>query len=175
MTGVGLPLWRRAILRALNVRVTYRPETMEALSSGRAIVICMEHRSLADGPIVALASPVPLHFAVTPKHAVHNPLTSRGIALMKRLGLGDRTAINGEHPFGLRALRRLLQDDRPIMVFPEGRIAKPEEELAARGGFRWLAESTTSPVVTIRLEGNERSRLFSPAGRSWWPRVNLTF
>jgi acyl-[acyl-carrier-protein]-phospholipid O-acyltransferase/long-chain-fatty-acid--[acyl-carrier-protein] ligase len=168
-------MWRRAVLWVLNVRVSYRQETLEALAEGRAVVICMEHRSLADGPIVALASPFPLHFAVTPKHAVDNLFTAQGIRFLMWLGLGDRTAINGDHPFSLRALHRVLKGGSPVMIFPEGRIASADESIAARGGYQWLADSTSSPVVTISMDGNEQSRIFAPAGRLLRPRITLTF
>lgn len=68
-----MQLWRRIALGLLRVRVTFT-EQAGVISSQPSIVIC-NHQSLLDGVIFALAAPVSMDYAVTPKYAVENATT----------------------------------------------------------------------------------------------------
>lgn len=169
-----IPLWRRLVLKALRVKVTYRRETLELLETGRAIVVC-NHQSFLDGPIIGLASPTRMCFPISNKQSVDNRLTKHGLRFLGLLGLGEQVAMNGDHPFGVRALLKKIDQSVPIMIFPEGRICGPSEQVEPKPGYRWLVEKSGVPVVEIGLKGADQSRLFAPEGAKRWPLIELEF
>lgn len=174
--SLGISLWRRIVLRAFNIRVNFRAETIEALASGPAVVICKQHRSFVDGPILAVASPVPLNFAITPKHAEENRITATGIRALQWIGLGTRVAIDGARPFGLRRLLCDLRAGGRVMIFDEGRIVAPSDApVHAKLGPEWLVRKSGAKLVEIEMRGNENSFFFAPEGRKLRPRIEIDF
>ena len=169
-----LPLWRRALLAILRVRVSYA-EGAKALEDGPCIVACRNHRSMIDGVVVALAAPRALYFPVNVHHARRHPGTRAVLSWMERRGLGTIVPMDGAAIFGLRHLRRALLDGHSVCIFPEGKIGDAGASLPEQPGHLWLANSTGRPMVWIKLEGAERSRLFARAGDKLWPRIHLTF
>ena len=171
-----LPWWRRAALRLLRVEVRYGA-ALDHLDRrrGRPVVVVCNHASLLDGPILALASPHRMTFPVTPKHAVHNPLTRRGMQLMARLGLGDVEVLNSDRPWAVRTLARTLRGGGVVALFPEGRIVGPDEAVPDQPGTDWLCRRTGASVVRATIRGASESRFFGRSGRTAWPRITVEF
>lgn len=160
--------WRRLFLRLLRVEVTFTPKT-ELIRSRPCIVVC-NHQSLVDGVVFALAAPVSMDYAVTPRYAVENALTRRGLAFLVRCGLGRVVPLSASHALSLRSLRRSLLEGRSVMIFPTGTISPAEE----KRGYVWLTEKTGCPVIRASISGADRSRFFAPGGEEIWPRIRLT-
>jgi acyl-[acyl-carrier-protein]-phospholipid O-acyltransferase/long-chain-fatty-acid--[acyl-carrier-protein] ligase len=154
----------------MHVRVTYG-EAAEQIAAGPCIVAC-NHLSMLDGVIVSLASPRPLFFAVNIFHAREHPLTSRLLAWMERRGLGTVVPLDSGSVFGLRRLRVALDDGHAVCIFPEGKIADAGP-LPERPGLAWLQARSGCPVVRVRIEGAEHSRLFAGKGDQLWPKIRL--
>lgn len=168
-----ISLWRKAALKLLRVQVTYT-ENSSRLLERPCILIC-NHESLLDGVAIALASPVPLAFAVTPRHAIENKFTANGMRFLAACGLGRVVPLAQSTPMGMRSLLRALEAGQSVMIFPSGSIMRDE----AHDGFRWLAEKAGCPVVAASISGAGRSRLFGRAARvgratELWPRIALT-
>lgn len=159
-------------LRLLRTTVRLSPETTRCLLAGHQLVAA-NHVSLLDGVLVALASPVPLVFAVDTDYARRSTLARRGLAFLSRLGFGEVVPVDHAAPFGMRALRRALDAGRCVMVFPEGRISPDGWALIEQPGLEWLAVATGSDVIRLRIDGAERSRLFAKNGRHWWPSIAI--
>ena len=168
----SLATWRRVVLHLMRVKISYG-EAAERIAAGPCIVAC-NHVSMLDGVIVSLASPRPLFFAVNVFHARAHPLTSRLLAWMERRGLGTVVPLDSGSAFSLRRLRVALHEGHAVCVFPEGRIAD-EQPLPERPGLAWLETRSGCPVVRIRIEGAERSRLFTRKGDRIWPAISLLF
>ena len=167
---------RRAVLGLLRVEVRYGA-VLDHLDrrEGRPVVVVCNHASLLDGPILALASPHRMTFPVTPKHSVHHPVTSRGLRLMERLGLGCVEVMNADRPWALRSLARTLRGGGVVAVFPQGRIVGAEERVSVRPGAEWLCRRTGATVVRARIDGAARSRLFARSGSELRPRITVEF
>lgn len=165
--------WRKAVLWALNVRVKTRQETREILQQPHPVLVLGNHQSFVDGIIVALASPVPLTFAVEHAFARENPWTRRLLGWMEWRGLGAVVPLDQEHPVSLRTLLRALQRGTPVMVFPEGRISPDGVPLQEKPGAHWLARKTNARVIRIEIEGAHESRWFGKRGRHWRPVIRL--
>lgn len=169
-----IPLWRRVALKILRVRLDYG-DVAQALVSGETVIVICRHRSLLDGVIVALASPVPMVFPVTPKHSVRNRATRIGLRFLERAGLGTVVPMDVRSPFGLRSLARMVDDGLPAMVFPEGRIQRDGDGFEHLGGVEWLSQRTGARIVQIELLGVSRSRFFALEGDQLWPEIRLLF
>lgn len=167
------PVWRRAALRALRTDVSYGP-VAERLRSEPCIVE-VNHRSLLDGPIVALASPVPLAFAVNPYHAERNRWTRTGMTWLERRGLGRVISVGCDKPSGLRYLLKALAGGMSVCIFPEGRILHGDIDSVRMPGSAWLAARTGCPLVQVRIDGAGSSRLFAPHGTRLRPPIRVVF
>lgn len=166
----ALPLWRRIALDSMRVSVDYGLVAAQMMH-GPTIVAC-NHQSLLDGIIVALASPRPMVFPVTPRYSRNHPLTPRLLRWLERRGLGRVVTMDGDHIYALRELRRALAEGDSVCIFPEGRIGDGGC-LQEQPGFRWLHEQTGCPVVRAVLTGADRSRLFAKAGSEYRPAIHL--
>lgn len=163
-----MKVWRRVILWAFRVEVAYTAQA-DLLSRQPAIVVS-NHQSLLDGVLFALSSPVPMDFAVTPKFALGNLATRRGLALMQWLGMGRVIPVSKSSVFGMRAMRQALIDGRSVMIFPTGTISPAGEQR----GYEWLARQTGCPVIRASISGADRSRIFSLSGTEVRPKIVLT-
>ncbi len=164
----------RGMLWLLRVEVRYRPESVEACKAGGRIIAC-NHVSLLDGVIVALASPVPMCFAVETAYARHHPVTRLGLAALAWLGYGRVAPVDAGSPFGIRTLARALAAGENVMIFPEGAISPDGRPQANQSGIEWLSTCTGASVIWLSISGAESSRLFAKAGRRLWPRILLEF
>lgn len=156
------------MLGLLRVRVTLT-EQAGVVSSQPSIVIC-NHQSLLDGVILALAAPVSMDYAVTPKYAVENATTRRLLQFLERRGLGRVIPLSADHALSIRSLRKSLISGRSVMIFPTGKITPGEEQR----GYEWLSDKTGCPVVRATIAGADNSVIFSRTGKEIWPRISLT-
>lgn len=165
-----LQLWRRALLKALRVDVRYGA-VADQLQRSPCIVIC-NHVSLLDGVIIALASPRPMVFPVTPKHSKANPWTKSVLQWLQHMGLGVVVPMDRSSYFAIRTLLRSINTGNSVCIFPEGKIADGEKS-QIHGGYSWLANKTDAVVVTATISGAERSRIFARQGSELWPAIRL--
>lgn len=162
--------WRRWTLKALRVDVRYGAVSSE-LGAGPCIVIC-NHVSLLDGVIIAMASPRPMTFPVTPKHSKRNPATRAVLRWLERRGLGTVVPMDRTSFYAVRSLRQSLLDGNSVCIFPEGKIADGGPSQMHRG-YNWLSEQTGASIVTAKISGAERSRIFARHGTNLWPSIQL--
>ncbi|WP_205182521.1 1-acyl-sn-glycerol-3-phosphate acyltransferase [Burkholderia sp. LMG 13014] len=165
---------RRAALTGLRVTVTYSRGISTRLSAGRCVVTC-NHVSLLDGVIVALASPVPLVFAVDTEYSRQSDVAVRGLKALAWLGFGTVVPVDSGAPFGMRALLRAVARGENVMVFPEGQISTTGSRGPDQAGLSWLLQRADARVVELRIQGAEKSRLFAKRGQQWWPAIKLWF
>ncbi|MFX1767921.1 1-acyl-sn-glycerol-3-phosphate acyltransferase, partial [Paraburkholderia sp. A1RI-2L] len=161
-------------LRALRVQVQYSTNACAALRRGRAVVHA-NHVSLLDGIIVALASPVPLVFAVDTDYSRRSWAARIGLGFLSRMGFGSVVPIDATAPFGIRSLRRAIASGANVMVFPEGSISPSGQRQSDQPGLEWLVARTGATPVAVEIHGAEHSRLFAKAGTRLWPRITLDF
>jgi 1-acyl-sn-glycerol-3-phosphate acyltransferase len=163
-----LSAWRWALLRLFRTDVQITSQA-DLISNQPCIVVC-NHQSLLDGVLFALAAPTALDYAVTPRYAVQNGTTRRGLAFLSRCGLGRVIPLSASHALSLRSLRKSLIDGNSVMIFPTGTISAAEEQR----GFIWLHEQTGCPIIRASISGADRWRFFSTTGRQFWPKITIT-
>lgn len=166
---------RPVLLRMFRVRVTYNASTTALLRSGEPCILACNHVSLLDGIIVALASPVPLAFAVDTEYSRGAGATTRFLQLLAWLGFGKIIPTDATAPFGVRTLLTELTRGGRVMVFPEGRISETGERGLDQPGVKWLADRSGVAVAELQIRGAEQSRLFAKNGSAMWPRIRISF
>lgn len=160
--------WRQLFLRALRVRVSFTAQA-RLMVDGPCIVIC-NHESLLDGVIFALAAPVSMDYAVTPKYAVENAVTRCALGFLERCGLGRVIPLSADRSIAIRGLHRSLVAGRSVMIFPTGTISPGDE----KNGYLWLSQKTGCPIVRASISGASDSKLFAVNGKYIWPKIELT-
>ena len=171
VTKYRIPIWRTVVLKALRVEV--RKVTPVDLFAGGPVILTCNHQSFLDGIILAFAAPVKMVFPVSNVQSVENRYTRLGLLALQGLGLGTMVPMNSDHPFGMRQLLSSLKSGQSVAVFPQGRIAWPDEDLPEKAGVEWLHRRTGATVVRAKLRGADDSRFFGRAGRKIWPRIVL--
>lgn len=172
------PLIKSAVakmgLAVLRVNVLYSAQACEAIAGGKC-VIHANHVSLLDGVIVALASPMPLVFAVDTDFSRRSRMARLGLGLLAKAGFGSVVPLDTNAPFGMRALVRVLAQDGNVMVFPEGAISPTGRRQIDQPGLDWLIAKTGATEIAVEIRGAEESRLFAKAGSRFWPKITLRF
>jgi 1-acyl-sn-glycerol-3-phosphate acyltransferase len=140
-------IWARMILRTAGVIV--RVSGLRNIEPGTPYVLCMNHQSHMDIPILLRALPFPFRFTAK-KQLFRYPF------LGWHLRRSGHVPIDREHPYAavksLREAANMIRGGTPVVIFPEGGTSldgsiKPFK----RGGFMLAIESKAAVVpVTIR-------------------------
>lgn len=177
--GAMLPLLARrllatAILRLFRTEATITDSTADHLRKGGRIV-CANHVSLLDGPLIALASPIPMLYAVDSDYSVKSVGASFGLRLLERLGFGTVVPLDMGSPFGMRRILQALKEGQNVMIFPEGGISPDGHPQSIMPGLKWLQEKSGAETLWLQISGAEKSLLFSKAGKELWPSIRIDF
>lgn len=120
------------------------------------VLLCGNHASHLDAPAILAALPrdVALRASTAAARDVFGGSEHPWRKLLSRLTTGS-VAIEREAEFakGLRLLERVLDEGRPLVLFPEGKRSYDGELLPFKPGAAMLAIRTGTPIVPVRLEG----------------------
>ena len=114
------------------------------------LIVAPNHQSNADPPLVAGVFDRPLYF-MGKRGLFANAFVSyfmRGFHVYPV----DR---NGRDVGALTWAIRLLEQDRAVVVFPEG-VRSPKALKPAEGGVTYLALRSRAPIVPVAITGTER-------------------
>ncbi len=139
----------------------------EARKNHKGILFAANHTSELDGPVIRSFLPFriftyPMYYvAMTQEHYHRGLLDWRtylyGGWLFKLLGAFP--AYKGMRDYQASLINHigLLEEGKVVCIFPEGKIsvdtAHPAE---AKGGIGFLAESTNTDIIPVKLEGLRR-------------------
>ncbi len=160
----------KALLRALSsllfrVRVNGHPPT----STGRLLIVA-NHESFLDGLLLGLFLPL------DPVFVVHTGVV-RNPAFRLLLSLVDYLAVDPTSPMAMKKVIRLLEDGRPVVIFPEGRITTTGSLMKTYDGPAFVAAKTGATILPVRIDGAARtyfSRLAAHVPRRLFPRISLS-
>lgn len=151
---------------AFRLRVVGQYETR-----GAHTIIIANHQSLLDGLIVGAMLPVSPVFVI-------NTEMSRKPFIRLCLMLTDYLAIDPSNPMAIKAIIRLVESGRPVVIFPEGRITTTGGLMKVYEGSAFVAVKTEATIVPIVLSGATFSRLSRMPithPRRWFPSITLTY
>ena len=156
---VGLYQGTRKAVYGL-ARLLYRLEVVGRVPPG-ACVVAANHESLLDPPLLALASPRPLHFLAKVELWRYRP----GAWLMDALG-GIPIRRDRRDLLSLGRAVELLRAGESVAIFPQGTV---RGGAWTRGAAR-LALTTGVPLVPVRIVGTARALSH---GRIGFPKIRI--
>lgn len=123
----------------------------EAMPPYGPLLIASNHLSLNDAGTLVVALPRPVVF-LAKKELWEKPIGRFYCNAVGAVPL-DRERGGGE---ALRYALQALQQDKAILMFPEGRISATGGMQAARTGLAWLALKTQAPILPVGIAGSEK-------------------
>lgn len=139
------------LLAIIRLMFRWRVEGAENIPREGPVIICANHRSYWDPPVVGSAASRQVHF-MAKEGLLRVPLLGGwmravGVVPLKR-GTGDLGS--------LRRALQLLKEGKVIGIFPEGTRSKSGELLPAQSGVAYLAMTAGAPVVPMAICGDYR-------------------
>ena len=161
---VGQLLW------SVSGRLTITGQ--EAMPPYGPLLVASNHLSLNDAGTLVVSLPREVVF-LAKKELWENPIGRYYCNAVGAVPL-DRERGGGE---ALRYALRALQQDKAILMFPEGSISGTGGLVQGRTGLAWLALKTQAPILPVAISGSEKFpswRMLTPFA-SWHVTIGTPF
>ena len=159
----------RHIVRTL-LRLFYRLRVQGTLQPHDRMLIVANHQSFLDAIVMGAFLPV------RPVWVVHTAIAARWYF---RIGLRfmPHVTLDTAKPLAMKTIVALVEQGRPVLVFPEGRITTSGSLMKIYEGPAMVAARTGAQVVPVRIDGavySYFSRMEGDFPRRLFPRISLT-
>ena len=131
------------LLRVLfRVRVEGLPKNLDS----RRLMIIANHESFLDGLLLALYLPF------NPVFVVHTGVARTWFFRLVLTQI-DHLSVDPSNPIALKKVIKLIEEGRPVVIFPEGRITVTGSLMKVYDGPAFVAEKTGATILPVRLDG----------------------
>ena len=165
-----------ALLKSLLAgafRLIYRVEVRgleHVAEAGERVVIVANHLSFIDGALLATFLPGRPAFAVAANRAA--------VWWVKPfLNLVDAVPIDPLKPLATKTLIRAVEEGRPCVIFPEGRLTVTGALMKIYEGPAMIADKAKATILPVRLDGLQFTRFSRLKGKlrlRWFPKLTVT-
>ena len=141
----------------------------QALQQERVLVVA-NHESFLDGMLLGVFMPG------NPVFVVHTWVAGHWL-FKPLLALVDYLAVDPTSPMGMKQVVRLIEQGRPVVIFPEGRLTVTGSLMKIYNGPAFIAARTGATVLPVHLDGPARtyfSRMGGHYPRRWLPKMRIT-
>ena len=138
-------------------------------NAGDKVLIIANHSSYLDVFLLAAFLPEKLNFAISDE--VLRQWWTRPL-----LKLINTTIINPADPMSAKNIIKLIQDNKPCVMFPEGRVSTTGTLMKIYEAPALIADKSGAVVLPVRIDGMQGS-IYSKCmlkNRTWFPNVSLT-
>lgn len=161
----------KQVLRTV-CRVLFRIEIRgnAALPASGKLLVVANHESFIDGFLLGLFLPFRATFVV---HTT--VLKNTWFRLI--LSQVSHLAVDPTSPLAMKKVIRLLDEGKPVVIFPEGRITLTGSLMKVYDGPGFVAAKTGATILPVRLDGPARSffsRLSGNYPRKLFPRICIS-
>lgn len=140
--------WSRSSAKGLNIAI--EADGLEKVPEGR-LVYASNHESLVD--ILILGAVLPGDFKWATKRSVMNiPFLGWHLRLAGHVPV-DRSQGRDAAMAAIEAFTKVLDDNKPLLVFPEGTRTRDGKLRPFKNGAFQAAVDTDSPVVPVAIKG----------------------
>ncbi|AOO65852.1 bifunctional acyl-ACP--phospholipid O-acyltransferase/long-chain-fatty-acid--ACP ligase [Sulfurospirillum halorespirans] len=116
------------------------------------MLIIANHQSFLDGLILGVMLPVSPVFIINTQIA-KNPFVRLCLLLT------DHLTVDPSNPMAIKAVIRLVESGRPVVIFPEGRITTTGSLMKIYEGSAFVAVKANATVVPVMIQGATFSTL----------------
>ncbi|MFO7636960.1 MAG: lysophospholipid acyltransferase family protein [Clostridia bacterium] len=152
MENKCLRIFTRAALRLImNLMFRIRFKGAKDFPKEGGLIVCANHTSLFDIPILAFISKRWIHYMAKKE------LFEKWFGRKFVTAMGGFPVDRGRGDIGsIKTALRLLKSGKILGLFPQGTREKKGERLPARKGAAMLAALSGSPIVPVLIEGEYR-------------------
>ncbi|MEK7801260.1 MAG: AMP-binding protein, partial [Pseudomonadota bacterium] len=139
--------------------------------AGPRAVIVGNHVSFLDPPLLAAFLPGRPMFAV-------NTHIAQKWWVKPFLKLVDAFPLDPTNPYSMKALIRKVEEDRQVVIFPEGRLTATGSLMKIYDGPGLIADKANAMILPVRLDGVQYtgfSRLKGKMPFRRFPKITITF
>ena len=139
-------------------------------AAGNRVLIIANHTSFLDGVLLTVFLPGRLNFAINTEISRHwyAQLVKPFVGLF---------VLDPIRPFSVRGMIRYLQQDKRVVIFPEGRITMTGALMKIYHGPGLIADRSGANVLPVRIQGAQYTPFSRLRGRiklRWFPRIELS-
>lgn len=134
-------------------------------------IIIANHQSFLDGLILGVMLPV------SPVFVVNTQIAQRPL-LRWFMSMGEYLVVDPSNPMAIKAIIKLVESGRPVVIFPEGRITTTGSLMKIYEGSAFVAAKTAATILPVIIYGgtfSALSRMHQDHPTRWFPRITLTY
>lgn len=164
-------LFKTSAAAILRILFKVRVRDVENLQKvGDKAVIVANHVSYLDGLLLAAFLPGQLVFAIDTEQA-------KKWWVRVFLSLVEAFPMDPTNPMATKSLIKEVAKGKRCVIFPEGRLTQTGALMKIYEGPGMIADKADAPIIPIRLDGVQHSRLTYLKGKMrqrWFPQITLT-